>query len=105
MEDICTLCEPYPIGTPLSTASTSSSQTPAETPVRDVTIYPMKIIKKKARVETDVVFVVEWAKTREERHKNGKAKKEKNRQENGDRWFLLARRPEKGTHLVWCLSV
>ena len=60
VEDLCTVCEPLP----------------AE---RDVTTYPMKAERKKAREELDIVNVVEWRHT-----------------QSGDRWFLLVRRPEGG---------
>ena len=62
IEDLCTLCEPLPAGS-------------------DVTSYPMKAERKKAREELDVVSVVEW------RHRDSQ-----------DRWFLLVRRPEGGTY-------
>ena len=42
-----------------------------------VTSYPMKIERKKQREELNVVSVVEW-------------------RNDGDRWFLLTRRPEGG---------
>ncbi|KAH9849610.1 DNA glycosylase [Lenzites betulinus] len=41
IEDLCTLCEPLPAGSP-------------------VTAYPMKAEKKKAREELDIVNVIEW---------------------------------------------
>ncbi|KAI0360470.1 DNA glycosylase [Trametes cingulata] len=41
IEELCTLCEPVPAGSP-------------------VTAYPMKAEKKKAREELDVVNVIEW---------------------------------------------
>ncbi|EGN92517.1 hypothetical protein SERLA73DRAFT_164044 [Serpula lacrymans var. lacrymans S7.3] len=64
IEELCSLCEPLP---------TSMEE------ARQVTIYPMKVKRKKAREETDLVNVVEW------------------RADNqGDRWFLLTRRPEGG---------
>jgi A/G-specific adenine glycosylase len=56
IEDTCMLCEP------LSKDS--------------VTAYPMKVERKKAREELDIVNVVEWR--------------------NEKRWFLLIRRPEEG---------
>ncbi|KAJ8488849.1 hypothetical protein ONZ51_g3283 [Trametes cubensis] len=43
IEELCTLCEPLPEGSP-------------------VTAYPMKAEKKKAREELDVVNVIEWRK-------------------------------------------
>jgi A/G-specific adenine glycosylase len=43
----------------------------------------MKVVKKKAREELDVVNVVEW------------------RSLEGERWFLLVKRPEDGE---WPLS-
>ncbi len=45
---------------------------------RGVTRYPMKVERKKAREEVDLVNVIEWRST------------------FGDRHFLLARRPETG---------
>ncbi|KAI6115963.1 DNA glycosylase [Pisolithus sp. B1] len=44
-----------------------------------VTIYPMKVERKKAREELDIVNVVEWR-----------------REDNSQRWFILVRRPEGG---------
>ncbi|KAI0634857.1 DNA glycosylase [Trametes polyzona] len=41
IEELCTLCEPLPAGSP-------------------VTAYPMKAEKKKAREELDIVNVIEW---------------------------------------------
>ncbi|KAH6909645.1 A/G-specific adenine DNA glycosylase [Coprinopsis sp. MPI-PUGE-AT-0042] len=58
IEDMCTLCEPIP--SPIS-----------------IVDFPMKVEKKKAREEVDVVNIVEWRK-------------------DGERWFLLVKRPEKG---------
>ncbi|KAJ7057825.1 DNA glycosylase [Mycena amicta] len=58
IEDLCTLCVPLPDGA-------------------DVTSYPMRADKKKAREELDVVCVVEW-------------------RQRSDRRFLLVRRPEGG---------
>lgn len=58
IEDMCSLCEPLP-------ASAL------------VTSFPMKVERKKAREEIDIVNVVEWRR-------------------GGDRWFLLVRRPEGG---------
>ena len=43
-------------------------------------MYPMKVEKKKAREELDIVNVVEW-------RKDVRAH---------ERWFLLTRRPEGG---------
>ncbi|KAL1943815.1 hypothetical protein VTO73DRAFT_3633 [Trametes versicolor] len=43
IEELCTLCEPLPAGSP-------------------VTAYPMKAEKKKAREELDIVNVIEWRK-------------------------------------------
>jgi hypothetical protein len=48
-----------------------------------VTVYPMKAIKKKAREEIDLVSVVEWV----------------DPEKPQDSWFLLTKRPEKGTFL------
>ncbi|TFY51505.1 hypothetical protein EVJ58_g10530 [Rhodofomes roseus] len=42
-----------------------------------VTSFPMKVVKKKSREELDIVNVIEW------RH-----------HADGERWFLLVRRPE-----------
>ena len=50
IEELCTLCEPLPDGSP-------------------VTTYPMKAEKKKAREELDIVNVIEWRK-----HRNADAK-------------------------------
>ncbi|KIJ39008.1 hypothetical protein M422DRAFT_68891 [Sphaerobolus stellatus SS14] len=58
IEDLCEICEPIPKGI-------------------SVTRFPMKAIKKKARVETDAVNVVQW---------NG----------DGQRYFALIRRPDGG---------
>ncbi|KAI6046406.1 DNA glycosylase [Pisolithus marmoratus] len=44
-----------------------------------VTIYPMKVERKKAREELDIVHVIEWRK-----------------EDNSQRWFILVRRPEGG---------
>ncbi|KAH9835279.1 DNA glycosylase [Rhodofomes roseus] len=44
-----------------------------------VTSFPMKVVKKKSREELDIVNVIEW------RH-----------HADGERWFLLVRRPEGG---------
>ncbi|KIY45065.1 DNA glycosylase [Fistulina hepatica ATCC 64428] len=60
IEDACTLCEPL---TGLS-----------------VTSYPMKVVRKKAREELDVVNVLEWRP-----HADAE-----------ERWILLVRRPEGG---------
>ncbi|KAL5511095.1 hypothetical protein ACEPAH_4310 [Sanghuangporus vaninii] len=61
IEELCTLCEPV--------------QPDEDT---GVTRYPMKVERKKAREEVDVVNVVEWLSPL------------------GSRLFLLVRRPEKG---------
>ncbi|KAF8633052.1 hypothetical protein AX15_001531 [Amanita polypyramis BW_CC] len=61
MEGQCTLCEPIP-------------------GEHAVTIYPMRVDRKKAREELDIVNVIEWC--------SSPASK--------DRWFLLVRRPENG---------
>ncbi|EJD02473.1 DNA glycosylase [Fomitiporia mediterranea MF3/22] len=61
IEELCTLCEPV-----LSSEDTG------------VTRYPMKVERKKAREEVDVVNVVEWLSPL------------------GKRYFLLVRRPDKG---------
>lgn len=58
IEDLCDLCEPIPKGT-------------------SITRFPMKAIKKKARVETDIVNIVQW-------------------RGNGERHFILVRRPDGG---------
>ncbi|KAF5390017.1 hypothetical protein D9757_003838 [Collybiopsis confluens] len=59
IEDVCTLCKPLPKG------------------ISGVSIYPMKAEKKKARVEVDIISVVEW-------------------RSSEDQKFLLLRRPDKG---------
>ncbi|KAI5119737.1 hypothetical protein M0805_008667 [Coniferiporia weirii] len=61
IEELCTLCDPVLPSEPAG-----------------VTRYPMKVERKKAREEVDVVNVVEW------------------RSPQNARYFLLARRPEKG---------
>lgn len=58
IEDLCTLCAPLPVWSPTS--------------------FPMKAERKKAREETDLVCVIEYASPA------------------GDRWFLLSRRPATG---------
>lgn len=58
MEDMCSLCSPLP------------------TPTL-VTTFPMKMERKKAREELDIVNVIEW-------------------RDANDRWFVLVRRPEGG---------
>ena len=62
IEELCTLCEPLPVK-------------------GLVTAFPMKVERKKAREELDIVNVVEW------RHPDSQ-----------DRWFLLVRRPEVGQY-------
>ncbi|KAK7451136.1 hypothetical protein VKT23_012813 [Stygiomarasmius scandens] len=61
IEDACSLCEPLPEGS-------------------QVTAYPMKAERKKAREEMDLVNVVEWRSV----------------DNPEDRRFLLVKRPEKG---------
>ncbi|TFK41618.1 hypothetical protein BDQ12DRAFT_710665 [Crucibulum laeve] len=61
IEDVCQLCEPTHDG-------------------RDVTSYPMKVEKKKAREELDIVTIIEW-------HSKIKL---------NDQQFLLVKRPETG---------
>ncbi|CAL1708848.1 unnamed protein product [Somion occarium] len=61
IEELCSLCEPLPY--------------PA-----NVTSFPMKAERKKAREELDIVNVIEW-------RPSGNS---------DDRWFLLIRRPEGG---------
>jgi len=61
IEELCSICEPV---------------LPDED--RGVTRYPMKVERKKAREEDDLVNVIEW------------------RSSFGDRHFVLARRPETG---------
>ena len=46
-------------------------------------MFPMKVDRKKAREELDIVNVVEW------RHRTG----------SQDRWFLLVKRPEGGNNV------
>ncbi|KIK70180.1 hypothetical protein GYMLUDRAFT_34666 [Collybiopsis luxurians FD-317 M1] len=59
IEETCALCQPKPKGK------------------SGVTIYPLKIERKKARMEMDIVSVVEW-------------------RSSGDRQILLIKRPDKG---------
>ena len=61
IEDACTVCDPLPENC-------------------DVTSYPMKVERKRARDELDVVNVIEW----------------RYACKTDDRWFLLVRRPGKG---------
>ncbi|KAI0674510.1 DNA glycosylase [Trametes maxima] len=63
IEELCTLCGPLRAGA-------------------SVTAYPMKVEKKKAREELDVVNVIEW--------------RTSPAASTGGRWFLLVRRPEGG---------
>ncbi|THV07111.1 DNA glycosylase [Dendrothele bispora CBS 962.96] len=62
IEDACLLCEPISEG------------------LNEVTVYPMKAERKKAREELDLVSVVEW----------------QSNSDPEDRRFLLVKRPEKG---------
>ena len=62
IEDMCTLCEPLPL--------------PEGDPGL-VTVFPMKVERKKAREELDIVNVIEW-------------------RDSMNRWFLLVQRPEGG---------
>ncbi|KAF8551978.1 DNA glycosylase [Imleria badia] len=64
IEELCTLCEQLPAD---------------DLDTGPVTIYPMKVERKKAREELDSVNVIEW-RTADDR----------------DRFFLLVRRPEGG---------
>ncbi|KAI6148321.1 DNA glycosylase [Pisolithus tinctorius] len=64
IEESCTLCEPLPAD---------------DREAGLVTIYPMKVERKKAREELDIVHVIEWRKDY-----------------NSQRWFILVRRPEGG---------
>lgn len=61
IEDMCTVCEPF------------------TSPV-DITSFPMKVERKKAREELDIVNVIEW-------HSKSSAR---------DRHILMIKRPEKG---------
>lgn len=61
IEEMCSLCDPLPEGS-------------------GVTAYPMKVERKKAREELDVVNVIEW----------------RSKTDPDERWFLLVRRPEGG---------
>jgi len=60
IEDVCQTCEPL-------------------VSYEGVTSYPMKVDRKKARKELDLVNVIEWRKPISE-----------------ERWFMLVRRPEGG---------
>ncbi|KAH7908403.1 DNA glycosylase [Hygrophoropsis aurantiaca] len=62
IEELCSLCQPLPQGE-----------------VGLVTIYPMKVARKKAREELDSVNVIEWR-----------------NEDKSKRLFLLVRRPEGG---------
>ncbi|KAG6335022.1 hypothetical protein ID866_4067 [Astraeus odoratus] len=63
IEELCTLCEPLPVDEEAGL----------------VTIYPMKVERKKAREELDSVNVIEWR-----------------AQDSKKRFFILVRRPEGG---------
>ena len=52
-----------------------------------VTRYPMKVERKKAREEIDVVNVMEWQSS------------------DSSRFFILVRRPEKGLHNIKLLMI
>ncbi|KAI0790408.1 DNA glycosylase [Abortiporus biennis] len=73
-EPVCTLCEPLPLS--------SSSQYESHI---EVTSYPMKAERKKAREELDIVNVIEWRST--PRSSSGIVV---------NRWFLLVKRPNEG---------
>jgi A/G-specific adenine glycosylase len=68
IEELCTVCEPLPADDP---------------DMGLVTIYPMKVERKKARKELDSVNAIEW-RTPDDRK----------------RFFLLVRRPEGGQYLI-----
>ncbi|KAG2366735.1 DNA glycosylase [Suillus spraguei] len=63
IEELCLVCDSIP----------------SDEDIGSVTIYPMKVERKKPREELDSVNVIEW-RSRDSR----------------DRWFLLVRRPEGG---------
>jgi len=60
IEDVCQTCEPL-------------------TDYKGVNSYPMKVDRKRAREELDLVNVIEWQKF-----------------DSKERWFLLVRRPDSG---------
>lgn len=64
IEELCTVCEQFPVDGPY---------------LGSVTIYPMKVERKKAREELDSVNVIEWRTA-----------------DSSERFFLLVRRPEGG---------
>lgn len=70
IEDLCTICLPHVH--PNSTG---------------VVRYPMKVEKKKAREETDLVLALEWRSVKED-------------SSEVERWFLLEKRPDEGTKFV-----
>lgn len=69
IEDACALCVPIP--------RSGAGKRP------QVTAYPMAVVRKKQREETDAVFVLEW-------HSMDEA---------SERMFLIVRRPDSGEHL------
>jgi A/G-specific adenine glycosylase len=69
IEDACQTCEPL-------------------TAYEGVTSYPMKVDRKRAREELDLVNVIEWRKL-----------------DSKERWFLLVRRPEGGKLVNWRTSI
>ena len=71
IEELCQLCEP-----PDDDEATEG-----------VTRYPVKVEKKKAREELDIVCVIEW------------------RSLDGERWFVLSKRPDTGDQLVYFQNV
>lgn len=68
IEELCTVCKPFPADDP-------------ETGL--VTIYPMKVGRKRAREELDSVNVIEWCSA-----------------DDRNRFFLLVRRPEGGPYSI-----
>ncbi|VDC07495.1 unnamed protein product [Peniophora sp. CBMAI 1063] len=66
IEETCTLCVPIP--------QSGAAMRP------QVTAYPMAVVRKKQREETDAVFVIEWRST----------------DEAAERMFLMVRRPDSG---------
>lgn len=68
IEELCTTCDPLPTST------------------QSVTRFPMKVDKKKARVETSVVCPMCWISPK------------------GDEWWLMTKRPATGTFSALCSS-
>jgi A/G-specific adenine glycosylase len=85
LEELCDLCEPFPDNGPMR-----------------ATFFPMKVEKKKAREETDLVHVMEWRPSASPNNRSSHNGEEK---EVPHRWFLLVKRPEGGACSLVFISV